>query len=134
MDTYIHNKSGEEYIVVGESLIKCNGEWVDGVDYIKSGVKKKFRRTKAEFDEKFTKVDDSEDRHMFKELKRRNISSLFVNQILEKVGITISDKTLQNYLNSDMETCKNPIIPVIIRKVIDNYDNTVKEIKEKLEL
>jgi hypothetical protein len=134
METYIHKESGDEYIVVGDSLIKYNGEWVDGVDYIKPGVKKKFRRTKEEFNEKFTKVDDSEDRHLFKELKRRNISTLFVNQVLEQVGINISDKTLQNYLNSNMTQCKNPLIPVIIRKVIDNHDNTVKEIREKYEL
>lgn len=129
METFIHTKTGNEYSVIGPCLIKVDGVWKDGVEYVRSGVDKKFVREISDFQEKFKPVDKSGDRYLFNELKRRNFSVGDVQALLKQIGVMISVRTLQNHLDEDMKNCKEPIIEKVIRKMIENYDEMVETFK-----
>ncbi len=56
---YIHNKTGNKYRFVKTTLIKINGEWVEGIIYRNDkGID--FVRLKEDFNKSFTKsIEDS---------------------------------------------------------------------------
>lgn len=72
------------------------------------------------------------DRKIYSEMKRRRISTLDLHYMLELVGITISKKTLQNYINNEFLTAKNEKIKVVALKMIEGYDELVEQIKKDI--
>lgn len=54
---YRHIKSGTEYGCLGECKVKINGDWVNGVVYLKHG--NIFVRELAEFEQKFERIGDT---------------------------------------------------------------------------
>lgn len=131
MDRYRHIKTGKEYTVTGGTrLVQVNGEWKEHIDYFSDDCDLPFSREIEDFHAKFEIIVSLDGRHLYNELKKRKISTASVNLVLKMVGINISDRTLQNYLDSNMKSCKNPQIIEIIQKMISNYDSTINEFKK----
>ena len=65
-------------------------------------------------------------RPTYDELKKRGYSTLDFNRILKEVGITISNKSLQNHLDSNFSTTTDDRLRKIANNIISNYDNLIK--------
>ena len=132
MSRYIHIKTGNEYTVLGPCKVKINGEWKEGVEYVRDGVNEKFIREKEEFNLKFEPVKKLSERYYYYELKKRNLSVLHVRDILEKIGVIIPQRTLQENIDRNLEGCKYPVVKEVIETLIKNHDNTVEAFKKRV--
>lgn len=67
-------------------------------------------------------------RELYYKLKDRNISVLQVHRFLKQCNISISQRTLQDWL--DQNYCKDEVVEKVIKKVISNHDRLIKSLKE----
>lgn len=72
-----------------------------------------------------------EDRIIYKKLKSKRISTLDVSSVLTDLGIIIPKRTLQYYLDTNFRTCSDVRVEQIAITMIRNYDNLLKELKNK---
>lgn len=69
------------------------------------------------------------ERELYDKLKERGISTLQLHRVLKEVGIDVPQRTLQYYLDSNMEKCTDDRIDTVANRLIKSYDNTVYKLK-----
>lgn len=70
------------------------------------------------------------ERKTYEAMKSRRISTLDLNAVLAKVGIEMSQRTLQAHLDNDFASTDDERPKKVALMMIQKYDQMVKEIKE----
>jgi len=72
------------------------------------------------------------DRKIYDAMKERRISTLDLHAVLDKLGIVIPQRTLQEHLNNNFTKVDDTRLKSVALKMIENYDNFIGKMKEKL--
>lgn len=67
---------------------------------------------------------------IYKLMKQRDIGTLDLHRVLNRIGIKIPQKTLHTYIKSDFKNAKNPKLKVVALEMIKNYDELIINLKE----
>lgn len=73
----------------------------------------------------------SKERKMYNLMKSRRISTLDLKHVLDKVGFSIPQRTLQHHLDHDLDTTDDERIKTAIVHMVSSYDKMMDELKEK---
>lgn len=69
------------------------------------------------------------DRPTYDKLKECRISTLTLNAALEAIGIEISQRTLQHYLDSDFRNTNDDRLKKVALAMINNHGELIKNLK-----
>lgn len=75
---------------------------------------------------------DRVERKTYNAMKSRRISTLDLNAVLAKVGIDISQRTLQAHLDNEFGSTDDETPKKVALMMIENYDAMIINIKEKI--
>jgi hypothetical protein len=70
---------------------------------------------------------------IYDQIKKLDISTLEVHRLLLKAGVSIPKRTLHNYLQGNMENCKDGKVEEVVKIIIKNKKDLISSL-EKLSI
>ena len=75
-------------------------------------------------------MEEKEEYIIYKLMKQRDIGTLDLHRVLNRIGVEVPQKTLHTYIKSDFKNAKNPELKEVALEMIKNYDKLITNLKK----